>query len=170
MPTLGVSIAVPEPWGAQLQDYRVELGDEDARQIPTHITVLPPYDIERDLLDDVCQHLESAASTIVPFNVHLRGTGTFRPISPVVFLNVVEGIAGCEAIAARVLTGVLVPDLRFPYHPHVTIAHDLDESLLDKAFADLADFDASFMATECHLYELDAEAGWIPSQTFTFGG
>ena len=45
MPTIGVSLAVPEPWGQELQDYRVSLGDQAAVHIPTHITLLPPTDV-----------------------------------------------------------------------------------------------------------------------------
>ena len=42
MPTIGVAIALPEPWATQLQDYRASLGDETAGSIPTHITLVPP--------------------------------------------------------------------------------------------------------------------------------
>ena len=46
MPTIGVSVAVPDPGGAHLQDYRITLGDTEARGIPSHITLLPPYQVE----------------------------------------------------------------------------------------------------------------------------
>ena len=62
-----------------------------------------------------------------PFRVHLRGTGTFQPISPVVFVGVVQGISQCEVLAAEVLRGPLAIDRAFPFHPHVTIAHHLPE-------------------------------------------
>ena len=35
-------------------------------------------------------------------------------------------------------------DLRFPYHPHVTVAHHLADAQLDRAFAELADFECEF--------------------------
>jgi len=164
VPTIGVAIAIPEPWATQLQDYRTAIGDETANRIPTHITLVPPTDV-----DDVVaveDHLASVAPRRDAFRVHLRGTGTFRPVSPVVFVNVVEGIAGCEQLAAAVRTGPLEVRLQFPYHPHVTVAHHLDDESLDRAFAELADFECEFEADEFHLYLHDDEAGWQPDRTF----
>ena len=45
MPTIGVSLAVPEPWGSRLQDFRVANGDARAPTIPTHITLVPPLEV-----------------------------------------------------------------------------------------------------------------------------
>ena len=44
--TIGVAIAVPEPWGSELQDYRVGARRRVAPRIPTHITLLPPIDVD----------------------------------------------------------------------------------------------------------------------------
>ena len=42
--------------------------------------------------------------------MRLRGTGTFRPVSPVVFVNVAEGISRCELLADAVRRGPLEID------------------------------------------------------------
>ena len=170
MPTIGVSIAVPEPWGNELQQYRIDSGDESARHIPTHITLLPPYVLPDGELDDLIAHLGKVAAGTSPFRVHLRGTGTFRPVSPVVFVGVVEGISQCEQLAAGVLHGPLVIDRLFPYHPHVTIAHHLGEEKLDQAFTDLQDFDAEFDVEEMWMYLHDDASGWQPTHAFALGG
>ena len=102
--------------------------------------------------------------------VHLRGTGTFRPVSPVVFVGVVEGISGCEQLAAGVRRGPLAIERTFPYHPHVTVAHHLPEPQLDRAFAELEDFDASFEVEEMWMYLHDDHSGWQPTQAFPLGG
>jgi 2'-5' RNA ligase len=164
--TIGVSVAVPEPWGAELQDYRVGLGDATASGIPTHITLLPPVDVEDPLMPLVHEHLQQAAARARPFEVHLRGTGTFRPVSPVVFVNVVRGISGCEQLAQAVRTGPLAVDPTFPYHPHVTVAHHLDEELLDRAFDDLETFDCRFTVDHFSLYVHHAATGWTPVRDF----
>ncbi|MCW2782393.1 MAG: 2-5 ligase family protein [Marmoricola sp.] len=166
MPTIGVSVAVPDPCGAWLQDYRVDLGDESARHIPTHITLLPPYDIEGDQLARFADHLAGAAATLEAFDVHLRGTGTFRPISPVVFVGVVDGIARCEQLARAVRSGPVNLTQSFPYHPHVTVAHHLDEALMDRAFTELADFECFFAVERIWLYVHDEVLGWQPTQSF----
>jgi 2'-5' RNA ligase len=164
--TSGVAIAVPEPWGARLQEYRMALGDESATGIPTHITLMPPYEIDPAHLPRVEQHLAEASATNRAFRVHLRGTGTFRPVSPVVFVTVVEGISGCEQLALSIRRGPLAADLQFPYHPHVTVAHHLDDERLDRAFADLADFDCAFDATHFSLYVHRDSSGWVPTRDF----
>lgn len=170
MSTIGVSIAVPEPWGAQLQEYRESLGDASAAGIPTHITLLPPTEIDDEMWGDVIEHLTRAAVRGRAFRVRLRGTGTFRPVSPVVFVTVAQGIGGCEALADLVVGGPLAVDLHFPYHPHVTVAHEMDEATLDRAFDELAGFECDFEVEEFHLYLHSEDEGWRPARTFSLLG
>jgi 2'-5' RNA ligase len=169
VPLIGVSIAVPDPCGSELQGYRVSLGDDDARRIPTHITLLPPTDLADHSLDEVVTHLVAAARSCDRFPIHLRGTGTFRPTSPVVFVGVVEGISECELLAKSVCSGPLEVDLEFPYHPHVTIAHHQPESKLEQAFVEFERFDAEFDVNEMWLYLHDAASGWQPTRAFALG-
>jgi 2'-5' RNA ligase len=161
-----VAIAVPDPWGAQLQQYRTALGDSTAEGIPTHITLMPPFEVDPAQLPAIEQHLTEASSRNRSFRIHLRGTGTFRPVSPVVFVVVVEGISACEQLAFSVRRGPLGCELQFPYHPHVTIAHDLDDDLLDIAFKELASFECEFDVTHFSLYVHDPEVGWEPTRHF----
>ena len=169
MVTIGVAVAIPEPWASELQDYRTAVGDATATLIPTHITLVPPTEVPDDALPDVERHLCATAAAVEPFRVHLRGTGTFRPVSPVVFVTLAEGISSCERLAAAVRRGPLAVDLRFPYHPHVTIAQQLDDAALDRAFAELADFECEFTVEGFHLYEHDERRGWQPTRRFPLG-
>jgi 2'-5' RNA ligase len=164
VPTIGVAIAIPEPWASQLQDYRTAIGDLTATKIPTHITLVPPTEV--DDLEAVEKHLAEVAPDLDSFCIHLRGTGTFRPVSPVVFVTLVEGISQCEQLANVVRRGPLATDLAYPYHPHVTVAHHLDDTALNKAFIELAGFDCTFDVTEFHLYLHDEEVGWQPDLSF----
>ncbi len=159
-------MAIPEPWATELQDYRTSVGDLTAPQIPTHITLIPPVVVEDSDLDDVEKHLELVADEVERFRIHLRGTGTFRPVSPVVFVTLVEGISQCEMLADAVRRGPLAVDLHFPFHPHVTIAHHLADAQLDQAFRELADFECEFSADAFSLYVHDADTGWQPTREF----
>ena len=165
MPTIGVAVAIPEPWATQLQDYRTSVGDLTATMIPTHITLVPPTDVGEDL-STMEEHLSFAATQVSSFPVHLRGTGTFRPVSPVVFVTLVEGISQCEQLADVVRRGPLGMELEFPYHPHVTVAHHLADGPLDQAFTELAGFECEFQVDEFHLYVHDPEQGWQPTREF----
>jgi 2'-5' RNA ligase len=166
MPTIGVAIAIPEPWATELQDYRTAVGDTTAAMIPTHITLVPPTEVAADQLQAVERHLEESAARVPGFAVHLRGTGTFRPISPVVFVTLVRGISQCEQLADAVRQGPLDVELAHPYHPHVTIAHHLEDDLLDRAFEELASFECEFDVSEFHLYVHDETIGWQPTREF----
>lgn len=170
MTTIGVAIAVPDPWGARLQEYRASLGDPTAHGIPTHITLMPPFQADDTVLPEIEKHLAEAAAANAPFPIHLRGTGTFRPVSPVVFVTVVRGISSCEQLAFAVRSGPLEAELMFPYHPHVTVAHDIDEALLDRAFDELADFECEFHVDHFNLYVHDALEGWRPTREFALTG
>lgn len=167
--TIGVAVAIPEPWASQLQDYRARLGDATASMIPTHITLVPPMQVAAEVIEKIEAHLADVAETVEAFDVHLRGTGTFRPVSPVVFVAVVEGISSCEQLASAVRRGPLATDLNFPYHPHVTVAHDLPKEALDRAFEELADFECTFEVDAFHLYVHDEQDGWRPTHDFALG-
>ncbi|MGC4108886.1 MAG: 2'-5' RNA ligase family protein [Nocardioides sp.] len=170
MPTIGVSLAVPEPWGSHLQEFRVANGDAQGAAIPTHITLVPPIVVAPEQMPEVERHLTSVAAASAPYEVHLRGSGTFQPISPVVFVNLVEGISQTERLAQDCRSGPLTLDLDFPYHPHVTVAHLEDEALLDRAFGDLAGFECAFGVSAFHLYVHDQDRGWQPSREYALTG
>lgn len=168
--TIGVAIPIPEPYGAQLQDWRAAFGDPQARAIPTHVTLLPPTEVPHGALPEVDTHLRKVAETQRPFAMLLRGAGTFRPVSPVVFVQLAEGIGGCEQLERQVRTGVLGRELQFAYHPHVTVAHDLSEPALDRAFETLAGYEARFDISGFALYEHGDDGVWRVRAPFTFGG
>lgn len=141
-----------------LDEYRDGLGGRPA-ETPAHITLVPPTPVEPASRDAVAAHLERVVGGQAPFSVHLRGTGTFRPVSPVVFVVVVAGISSCEVLAAGLRSGPLRSRPTFPYHPHVTIAHDLPDAELDRAFVEQAGFEAAFQVDEVTQYERRS-SGW----------
>src|SRR5699024_9320416 len=102
----------------------------------------------------------AVAATSTPFVLELRGTETFRPVSQVVFVAVASGLRECVALHNAVNAGPLQQELQFPYHPHVTIAHDVPEVDLDRAQQDMADFDALFPTTHFSLYEFGDDGVW----------
>lgn len=170
MPTIGVSIAIPAPHAEMLQAKRASFGDPLAESIPTHITLLPPTDVDGDQIDDALSHLAAVAEAGHVFPIVLRGTGTFRPVSPVVFVQVSGGLAECEQLEQAVRSGPLTRKLDFYYHPHVTVAHHVSEENLDRAFAELADFECTFEVREFHLYEHGDDKVWRPVHTFSLNG
>ncbi|MER6269192.1 2'-5' RNA ligase family protein [Streptomyces sp900105755] len=170
--TIGVSIAVPEPHGSLLQERRAGFGDAAAHGIPTHVTLLPPTEVDEGELAAVQAHLDEVAAAGRPFPMRLCGTGTFRPLSPVVYVRVAQGDEDCAWLQARVRdeAGPLARELQFPYHPHVTVAHGIDEAAMDRAFAELAGYEAEWPCTGFALYEQGADGVWRKLRDYVFGG
>ncbi|MBC8992697.1 MULTISPECIES: 2'-5' RNA ligase family protein [Micromonospora] len=166
---IGIAVDIPEPWGGMLTRRRVEAGDPAA--VPAHVTLLGPTEIPVRALPAVEEHLDRVAAAHLPFTLHLRGTGTFRPVTQVVFVAVAAGISECELLAAAINSAPeLRRELRFPYHPHVTVAQDVPPEVLDKAYEDLADFSALFQVEAFTLFSHSGATRWQPRRDFRLGG
>jgi 2'-5' RNA ligase len=167
---VGISVTVPVPHAGVLAAARLASGDPEARTIAPHVTLVGPAVVARDDLPKVDAHLAEAAGRHGPFVVHLRGTGTFRPVSPVVFVALARGIADCEQLERSIRCGPLDGPLRFPYHPHVTVAQGVDDAALDAVEARLADYDGTFLVTGIDRYVHDADGTWRPVRSFPLTG
>jgi 2'-5' RNA ligase len=110
---VGVAIAVPEPFATTLASWRERVGDPEGRRVPPHVTLLPPTLIRIDRLPAAERHLVDVAADGEPFELHLSGTGTFRPVSDVVFVVVAAGIAQCEQLDCA-YDGLSGFEARFP--------------------------------------------------------
>ncbi|WP_223256477.1 2'-5' RNA ligase family protein [Micromonospora endophytica] len=166
---IGIAVDIPEPWGSLLTRRRLEAGDPNT--VPAHVTLLGPTEIPVVALPEVERHLARVAVAHLPFTLHLRGTGTFRPVTQVVFVAVAAGISECELLAAAINAAPqLRRELRFPYHPHVTVAQDVAPEALDKAYEDLADFSAMFEVECFTLFSHSGQTRWQPRRDFRLGG
>ena len=99
---VGVTVPVPEPWASRVRLVRAEADDPLARSIGPHITILPPTLVEREQLERVDRHLDAIAARTTPFVVELDGVDDFRPVSPVVYLNVARGCEDLDALQRNV--------------------------------------------------------------------
>jgi 2'-5' RNA ligase len=167
---LGVAIAIPQPHAKTLTHWRRLVGDPAADRVFPHVTLLPPTPVPADRLDEIQAHLAAAAAAHEPFVMHLAGTGTFRPTSPVVYIQVATGVADCEQLESTIRRGPLARELEFPYHPHVTVAQDLDEAALDEAYEGLSGFVARFPVGRFALFSRDDEGCWAWRTEFPLGG
>ncbi|SNC71351.1 2'-5' RNA ligase [Kytococcus aerolatus] len=166
---VGISLAVPAPWGDEIRAIRRDLGDVLAHQVPTHITVLPPLTVFRADRQTIGEHLSEAARTVEPFTVELRGTDTFRPVSPVVFLPLVQGADECRTLAEAVNRGPLGVPLKFPYHPHVTVVQNVPEEVLDAAAEQMQDYHAVFQVEQLTRYVAGPDGAWRPLDSWYLG-
>jgi 2'-5' RNA ligase len=166
---IGVAIAIPQPHAQVLSSWRKRVGDPVADLVFPHVTLLPPTATEPGDLPDIEKHLADVAHHAHPFLMHLAGTGTFRPTSPVVFVQVARGVGDCEVLESGIRRGPLERELDFPYHPHVTVAHDIGDPALDAAYDGLSGFIARFQVESFVLFSRDDDHRWHWRTQFTLG-
>lgn len=163
---VGVALALPEPDASQLQEARRRFGDPVADFSRTHITLSGPQTLAAAELARVEEHLAGVAARHPAFRVLLNGTGSFRPTTEVVFLRVAAGEAECTSLATHVQSGILAGAAAYPYHPHVTLAHDVASEGLDAAQAELAQYRLEFEVTALWLYVRGGDGHWRPVRSF----
>jgi 2'-5' RNA ligase len=166
---VGVAIAIPQPHAATLTEWRHRFGDPAADKVWPHVTLLPPTPIAVDELPAIESHLAEVAREGEPFYMHLAGTGTFRPTSPVVFIPIARGVSDCEVLEKSTRSGPLDRRLEFPYHPHVTIAQDLADNVLDDAYEKLSGYAARFHVARFGLFSRGNDGAWTWRREFTLG-
>lgn len=170
-PTPGMSVGVilgfPPEIATELQQWRASFGDPMADVIPAHITLVTTT--FTDDWDATLSHVRKVASNQEPFTISIAGTGSFRPVSPVVFLNVEDGFGACVELHEKLQTGPLERELPFAYHPHVTVAHDVAPESLDEAETVLKNYRATFPVVSMGLYEHDANGIWQLREELDFG-
>lgn len=166
---LGVAIAIPQPHASVLANWRQTVGDPAGELVFPHVTLLPPTPVPAARLDDVEKHLGEAAGAHEPFVMHLAGTGTFRPTSQVVYIQVATGVSDCELLEHEIRSGPLARELEFPYHPHVTVAQDISDEGLDDAYDGLAGFVARFRVESFVLFSRDGDGRWTWRREFPLG-
>jgi 2'-5' RNA ligase len=166
---LGVAIAIPKPHATVLTSWRRRVGDPAADYVLPHVTLLPPTPVTASDLPEIERHLADAAAQAAPFPMHLAGTGTFRPTSPVVFVQVARGVSDCELLEQRIRQGPLGCELTFPYHPHVTVAQGVPDDALDEAYEGLAQFVARFPVESFGLFRRDDHGRWEWGREFPLG-
>ncbi|BCW18511.1 phosphoesterase [Arthrobacter sp. NtRootA9] len=165
--SVGVILGFPPDIAAELQRWRASFGDPLAGVVPAHITLVtttPTHDWQATL-----DHVREVARGQSPFMVTIAGTGSFRPVSPVVFITVEEGFEQCVELHEKLQQGPLARELPFAYHPHVTIAHDVAPEALDEAETVLKGYRASFPVVSMGLYEHDADGIWQLREELDFG-
>jgi 2'-5' RNA ligase len=167
---VGIVVAIPEPWAQLFVDWRAKVGDPQATQVPPHVTLLPPTQVAAVDRPAITRHLAEVARCHPPFDMHLAGTGTFRPVSDVVFVAVARGIGNCELIANDVRSGPLARSLSFPYHPHVTVAHNVPADMQEMAYTGLADLSAEFRVDRITEFEQAPDGSWVVAREYPLTG
>ncbi|WP_113717056.1 2'-5' RNA ligase family protein [Arthrobacter dokdonensis] len=165
--SLGVIITMPPALAAELHAWRESYAGPGNGVVPAHITLVSGR--ARRSWAEAAAHVRSVARHGSPFAISLRGTGTFAPVSPVVFLKLEQGVGECQELHEELLAGPVEHLLDFEFRPHLTVAHDLDPDTMARAEAELAGFQAELEVTSIGLYDY-SESGWALYEELALGG
>jgi 2'-5' RNA ligase len=88
----------------------------------------------------------------------------------VVFVPLGVGEEQVRAVEESVRRGPLERTLNFPYHPHVTVAHDVAPEWLDEAEVMMADYRAEFEVSSLGLFEHGQGGVWRQIREFALRG
>jgi 2'-5' RNA ligase len=86
-----------------------------------HVTLLPPRCMQGDEADAL-DYLKQACLDLEPFEITLGEVETFIPITPTLFIRVLEGARKMIEIHSRLNRAGLESLEQWPYMPHLTIA------------------------------------------------
>lgn len=107
--------------------YIADLVRRHAPGVPArrpHITFMPgrpPVLPDAELL----LRLRRRAPDFLPLTLELGEVRNFLPLSPVLYLDVVAGLAGLDQFRRTLLEATENPHPeRFPFHPHLTLVYD----------------------------------------------
>jgi 2'-5' RNA ligase len=124
---------VPQPLAGFIERLRQEI--QPGYQGRSHLTFLPPRPLDLTL-EQIRGQLEAGLRNQPAFRVELCDVWVF-PVSEAVHLSVGAGWAETKRIHEALHCGHLCCQELFEYHPHVTLAHDLDPAKVAAA-AELA--------------------------------
>lgn len=164
---LGVVIQLPSPLDATVREWRRRYGGQAAAAIAPHITLVSGSTTD---WDSAVRHVRKVAAHMPVFRVGISGTGTFRPISPVVFMNVIEGAQACGRLHDALVDGPLRHELSYGYHPHLTIAHEVEDSIMDLAQEELSGESMTFPVDSIGLFGIDSAGAWSLREELELGG
>ena len=179
MPLYFIGIVAPEEINSRVTEWKnymlQHFNCKVALRSPAHITLIPPFNLDRTEEALLTSDILGFASGRQPFQVTMKNFSSFPP--RVIFAGVEpsEELKNLQKDLEEYLVNKSYPVKKSarPFHPHVTIANrDLRKEDYQKAFNyfNSTTFGAAFTATHIDLM-ISKPEGWvtashIPMQTF----
>jgi len=119
---------IPEPLAGFLDRMRQELVPDCFLQ--AHVTILPPRPVSSSP-GAAWDLIRWFAPQFAPFDVELTSVEVF-PVSDVIYVNITLGTEQLTQMHAAMNADGLRFSEAFPYHPHVTLAQNLQPDQVDE--------------------------------------
>jgi len=113
---------IPDPLGKFLDDLRKEI--VPGCKPHAHVTILPPRPISGDV-EKASETVRNLVAEFPPFVIEAARVEIF-PVTDVVYIGIGEGQQQLRAMHGAMNVGPLEFQEPFTYHPHITIAQELN--------------------------------------------
>lgn len=120
---------LPDPLADFLDRLRAEL--VPGCHSKAHVTILPPRPLVCPSAE-AWSHIEQSLRDVPPFRVELGEIEVF-PVTQVIYLSVNSGNLELRRLHRMLSLGSCAFDEPFSYHPHITLAQDLEPGQLGAA-------------------------------------
>ena len=120
---IGLTIPMPEHLDVRIRQIRYSVADP-LSDLAAHLTLVGPTLVEGTQMEVISQALSERLRSQAPFCLQWRYVGSFAPRNPVVYLAPGFGRSQCMEIEGAIRsTHPALAQARFPFQPHVTLAH-----------------------------------------------
>lgn len=164
-------IYIPDPLGRFLDDLRRELVPGFVPH--AHVTILPPRHLSGDV-ETAYEQARVVTEEFAPFDIHTARCEKF-PLTDVIYLSLSGGDAELRYMHKVLNTGALEYKEPYSYHPHITLAQDLNPEEVDRLYKlaccrwDEYSYNRSFRAETVAFVQNTAQKTWIDLGEFTLG-
>lgn len=168
-----VALLPPEPVAARVEALRTALGDPRRFDLPAHLTLVPPIDLDGDRSMLLPAVLRSVARSVESFTLHLGPATTFAPRTMTLHLEVTGDLERLGALRDALRVAPLDRPDEHEFVPHVTLLQRARPEQVQAGTTLLAEPVGEWRVDSLHLLErLRPESGpiWHPVAQEPLGG
>jgi 2'-5' RNA ligase len=158
-----IAILIPEPIASEIREFQeyiaTHMHSVAALRSPPHITLVPPFAVDREAMQSIEEVLENIDRRPMPLSIHLKGFAAFDRRVIYVHVEPESQLSALASEARQVFrdAGFSISGEGRSFHPHVTIGFkDLTRAGFDLAMPYFQDvpfvrhFDAEAVAILRH--------------------
>lgn len=171
---VAIALVPPPTLSARVDALRRQLDDPRLDDLPTHLTLVPPIDLEPDAAPTAAAALRAAASSVAPFELELGPADSFAPRTTTLHLGVHGELDRLSELRESLRRAPWDRPDRHDFVPHVTLRQRVEVDQVDHAVALLCGSLGTWHVESVHLLErvrpADGPSRWVAVAEEPLGG
>lgn len=169
---LGVAALLTGDALLEVQGIRRALGERGVERMDPHITLVPPFNLPVEEVDEFVGTVGRILGKHAPFPARLGASSTFGDESPVLFLEVDDLEEAFRTLTEQILVYTPLENLRRVYHPHCTLGDGFAPDEIALLIRSLGFYDRSIEVSSIAIMEkpdMPPKSRWRPYVSFELG-